>query len=299
MKALRQIVRAPALALAAFAMGGCPVTSAAQTTDPAPETQPTIQAELPSVEVLDVEIVAQYPHDPLAFTQGLLWHDGHLYESTGRLGTSTVRKVELETGEVVESRSIPADQFGEGLALYGDELLSLTWKHGVVHRWNVGDLERIGSQDGFPFEGWGLATLGEQLVFTDGSSTLRFLDPETLEVEREVTVTYEGEPLDEINELEVVDGEIYANVWFTRLIVVIDPLTGRITKVIDMQPVTDLMTMVDVNDGAVLNGIAYDAENDRLFVTGKLWPTLFEIRLIPRRGIGEDIVAGDAEEAIE
>ncbi|MDE1466302.1 glutaminyl-peptide cyclotransferase [Aurantiacibacter sp. D1-12] len=273
-------MRAPALVVAAFAMGGC-ATSSAQTIEEPPEAAPVIQAELQPVAFYDVEIVAEYPHDDAAFTQGLLWHDGHLYESTGRLGTSTVRKVELESGEVLASRDIPADQFGEGLALWNDQLISLTWTHGIVHRWNLADLSLIESTGAFPFEGWGLTTLGDQLVFSDGSSTLRFLDPETMAVEREVTVTLEGDELREVNELEVVNGEIWANVWFTRLIVVIDPESGVVTKVINLADVTDRMTTVDVSDGAVLNGIAYDAENDRIFVTGKMWPSLFEIRVVP------------------
>ena len=261
-------------------MGGC-ATSSAQTIEEPPEAAPVIQAELQPVAFYDVEIVAEYPHDDAAFTQGLLWHGGHLYESTGRLGTSTVRKVELESGEVLASRDIPADQFGEGLALWNDQLISLTWTHGIVHRWNLADLSLIESTGAFPFEGWGLTTLGDQLVFSDGSSTLRFLDPETMAVEREVTVTLEGDELREVNELEVVNGEIWANVWFTRLIVVIDPESGVVTKVINLADVTDRMTTVDVSDGAVLNGIAYDAENDRIFVTGKMWPSLFEIRVVP------------------
>ncbi len=266
------------LVVAAFAIGGC-APSAAQDID----LEPQIQAELLPIEIFDAEIVAEYPHDAAAFTQGLLWHGGHLYESTGRLGTSTVRQVDLDTGEVLVSRNIPADQFGEGLALWNGQFLSLTWTHGIIHRWSADDLALIDSHEGFPFDGWGLTTLDEQLVFSDGSSTLRFLNPETFDIEREVTVMFDGQELDDINELEMIKGEVWANVWFTRLIVVIDPATGVVTKIINLADVTDRMSMVDIEDGAVLNGIAYDAENDRIFVTGKLWPSLFEIRLVPQQ----------------
>ncbi|MBH5323065.1 glutaminyl-peptide cyclotransferase [Aurantiacibacter sediminis] len=278
---------APVALFAAVAIGGC--TPLAAQTDPVSTSPAGEQEQAAPADPVEwgVEIVAEHPHDATAFTQGLLWHDGYLYESTGRLGTSQVRKLDLETGEVLAASDIPADQFGEGLAIWNDQLISLTWTHGIVHRWNIEDLSLIESVDGFPYEFWGLTTLGDQLVFSDGSSTLRFVNPETFAVEREMDVEFFGEPLVDINELEVMGGLIWANVWFTRYIVGIDPETGRVVQWANLRTITDRIAMSE--EGAVLNGIAYDAENDRLFVTGKLWPSLFEIRLVPLMEIGEDI----------
>lgn len=263
------------LALALFAAVAAPV--AAQT-NPAAAEQPDAP---PAIAVYDIEIVAEYPHDAHAFTQGLLWHDGSLYESTGQEGESQVRQVELETGEIIRARDIPADQFGEGLALIGDQLVSLTWQNGVIHRWDRDNLELMESHEGFPYEGWGLATLGDRLVASDGSEFLRILDPASFAVEREIAVTINGRPVRDINELEVIDGLVYANVWFTNLIIAIDPESGSVVRIIDLRPLVEQVEVVDRS--AVLNGIAYDAANDRLFVTGKLWPSLFEVRLVERR----------------
>lgn len=262
--------------LAAALLLAIPLAAQAQTSSASEEQE---QGQAPFA-VYDVKIVAQYPHDANAFTQGLLWHDGYLYESTGQEGESQVRQVELETGEVLRASDIPADQFGEGLALVGDELISLTWQHGVIHRWNLESLELIESHDGFPFEGWGLATLGDRLVASDGSEFLRILDPETFAVEREIPVTIDGRPVQNINELEVIDGLVYANVWFNDVIIAIDPESGAVVKVIDLRLLVQRVGLSD--SSAVLNGIAWDAENNRLFVTGKLWPSLFELRLVER-----------------
>ena len=207
-----------------------------------------------------------------------MWHDGALYESTGEVGRSWIRKVDLDSGEVLIQRSIPSDQFGEGLVLWGDELVSLTWRDGAVHRWKLDDLSPISSSSGFPFEGWGITNLGEALIFSDGTSILRVIDPETYEVQRNIEVTLNGSPIGALNELELIDGLVYANVWQTGYIVAIDPDTGVIERVLDLRPLVDEIGLRDIN--AVLNGIAWDAENERLFVTGKLWPTLFEIRLV-------------------
>tara|TARA_B100000678_G_scaffold110474_1_gene92482 strand:+ start:992 stop:1822 length:831 start_codon:yes stop_codon:yes gene_type:complete len=240
-----------------------------------------------AVAIYDAQIVARYPHDPEAFTQGLLWHDGYLYESTGQVGQSQIRKVDLATGEVLAARAIPAGQFGEGLALWGEELISLTWQDGAIHRWTLEDLAPLRSDD-FPYEGWGLATIGDDLVASDGSATLRFLDPRTYAVRREITVTLNGRPVPRINELEVVDGLIWANQWYSTAIIAIDPADGAIRKIVDLSP---LVAEVSASDpGAVLNGIAYDADNARWLVTGKLWPTLFEIALVERE-VAEDAAA--------
>lgn len=245
-------------------------TAAAPETSPAPEiySGPTVYR---------ADIVATYPHDSAAFTQGLVWHDGALFESTGQEGQSTVRKVDLETGKVLASSDIPAEQFGEGLALWGDEFLSLTWRNGTIHRWNAQTLESAGSHEGFPFEGWGLTSSPEGLIHSDGSATLRVLDPETYEVRRTIAVTMNGRPLTRLNELEMIDGLVYANVWESPFIVAIDPKDGEVRSLIDLRAIVATMPMSTSN--AVLNGIAWDADKRRLFVTGKLWPNLFEIKL--------------------
>ena len=261
-----------ALCLYALAM---PVAAAAQQ---APETTASA-AQTAAPTIYDVEIVARYPHDPQAFTQGLLWHDGHLYESTGQIGQSQIRRVDLATGDVLAAQDIPADQFGEGLALWGDELISLTWQNAVIHRWSLDSLAPLRS-DPFPYEGWGLAVLGEVLVASDGSATLRFLDPESYELRRDVEVTLGGRAVPRINELEAVDGLIWANQWYSEAIVAIDPADGAIRKIVDLSPLVDEVAAPD--PGAVLNGIAHDPETGRWFVTGKLWPTLFEVRFVPR-----------------
>ncbi|MCV0382416.1 MAG: glutaminyl-peptide cyclotransferase [Erythrobacter sp.] len=245
-------------------------TAAAPESTTAPETYsgPTVYR---------ADIVATYPHDSAAFTQGLVWHDGALFESTGQEGQSTVRKVDLETGKVLASNAIPAEQFGEGLALWGDEFVSLTWRNGAIHRWNATTLESAGSHEGFPFEGWGLTASPEGLIHSDGSATLRVLDPETYEVRRTIPVKMNGRPLARLNELEMIDGLVYANVWESPFIVAIDPEDGVVRSLIDLRAIVATMPMATSN--AVLNGIAWDAEKRRLFVTGKLWPNLFEIKL--------------------
>ncbi|MFL0357208.1 glutaminyl-peptide cyclotransferase [Erythrobacter sp. GH1-10] len=250
---------------------------AGQTPPPAPAPG----AEAPvytGPKVYRAEVLAEYPHDSEAFTQGLLWHEGAVYESTGQVGQSRVRKVELETGKVLAERAIPPEQFGEGLALWEDEFISLTWQDGAIHRWKADDLSPIRSFSGFPYEGWGLTTFEEGLIHSDGSATLRVLEPTTYDVERSVDVTLNGRPLGLLNELEFIDGLVFANIWQTGYIVAIDPADGRVHKLIDLRHIV-AQVPVDYH-GAVLNGIAWDAENRRLFVTGKLWPSLFEIRLV-------------------
>ena len=241
----------------------------------APQAQPAP----PPVPVLTARIVHRYPHDPQAFTEGLLWRDGALYESIGLEGRSEVRRVDLATGKVTLRARIPPAEFGEGLASWGTQLISLTWHGGVAHRWDARTLKRVG-EGRFAGEGWGLASDGKRLVHSDGSSTLRFLDPATLKVTRSVTVTLNGKPVSQVNELEVVDGAVLANVWHTPYLLRIDPADGRVTAVIDLRPVVAEVKVSDPE--AVANGIAWDAAGKRLFVTGKLWPTLFEIALIPR-----------------
>jgi len=223
-------------------------------------------------------VVRSYPHDPDAFTQGLIFRDGYLFESTGLNGQSRLRKVRLETGEVVQETRVAAEHFAEGLTDWHDNLVQLTWQSHVGF---VYDLSTFGLRRSFayPGEGWGLTHDATRLVLSDGSDTLRFLDPATLRENGHISVTDNGRPLDRLNELEFIKGSIYANVWQTDRIVIIAPSDGHVTGWIDLEglrPPNDGRRQIDV-----LNGMAYDAAGDRLFVTGKLWPALFEITIGP------------------
>jgi glutamine cyclotransferase len=226
-------------------------------------------------------VLARYPHDPGAFTQGLFYLDGFLYESTGLEGRSSIRKVRLETGEVVKSFAIPPQFFGEGMVDWKDRLISLTWRSEVGF---VFDRETFAPQRLFSYrgEGWGLTRDGRRLIMSDGTAQLRFLDPETLRETGRVTVTDEGRPVKNLNELEYVRGEVWANVWLTDRIARIDPATGKVTGWIDL---TGLLGPADRARGQpdVLNGIAFDAAKGRVFVTGKQWPVLYQIELV-RKG---------------
>jgi glutaminyl-peptide cyclotransferase len=222
------------------------------------------------------EVVNAYPHDPTAFTQGLLFRDGYLFESTGQYGRSTLRRVRLETGEVLQQQPLAAQYFAEGLAAWDDRLIQITWQSGVGFVYNVASLALEDTFE-YPGEGWGLTAADDRLVMSDGTPVLRFLDPQTLVETGRLRVTYDGQAIAGLNELEFVNGELYANVWQTDQIVIIDLETGRVGGVLDLRgllPPADRARPVDV-----LNGIAYDATGDRLFVTGKLWPKLFEIRI--------------------
>ena len=225
------------------------------------------------------EVVNIYPHDPAAFTQGLEFHDGILLESTGR-HPSTIRRVRLEDGEVLARRELDMQFFGEGLTAVGDRILSLTWQGGHGFVWDIDDLEPAGTFS-YSGEGWGLTHDETRVILSDGTASLRFLDPNTLQQTGSVPVTYMGRPLDRLNELEFIEGEVWANVWQTNYIVRIDPATGAVTGVIDLTGL--LPDPVDNPADDVLNGIAWDAADKRLFVTGKNWPKLFEIRLTEAR----------------
>jgi glutamine cyclotransferase len=231
------------------------------------------RAQLP---VAQVQIVRTYPHDPHAFTEGLLYRDGLLYESTGYEGQSTIRAVELATGKVLRSVSIPPGLFGEGIVDWKDELVSVTWRGGIGFRWQLKDFHRLGEfhYDG---EGWAMTQDGRNIILSDGTPDLRFLDPNTLTVSRRLRVTAEGVPVERLNELEYVKGEILANVWLTDRIARIDPATGAVKGWLD---VSNLVSIVGATDReAVPNGIAYDKLHDRLFLSGKDWPLLFEVRI--------------------
>lgn len=222
-------------------------------------------------------VVNSYPHDPQAFTQGLIYVDGVLYEGTGLNGRSSLRRVHLETGEVQEIVDLDQQYFGEGIALFGDRIIQLTWQSNVAFVYDAQSFERLG-EFAYPTEGWGLTHDDTQLIMSDGTANLYFRDPETFAEIGRVEVRDATGPVVRLNELEYINGEVYANVWQTDRIARIDPQTGRVTGWIDL---TGLLSAADrTPDVDVLNGIAYDAANDRLFVTGKLWPRLFEIDLI-------------------
>ena len=237
------------------------------------------QAELP---VSPAQIVKAYPHDPHAFTEGLFFRNGRLYESTGLEGQSNIRVVDLASGHVLQSAALPPGLFGEGIVAWKDQLISVTWRTGVGFRWSLGDL-RPRSVFHYTGEGWGLTQDGHDLILSDGTPTLRFLDPDSLKVVRTLKVTADGQPVERLNELEYVRGEILANVWMTNRIARIDSKTGAVKAWID---VTNLAARAGTTDpDAVPNGIAYDQVQGRLFLTGKNWPWLFEVRIPGLTGV--------------
>lgn len=257
------------------------IPSAPASNDPsnAPAGETNAPAATAPVPFYTYEVVNTYPHDPGAFTQGLVFLDGVLFESTGLNGQSSLRKVDLKTGGVLKKIDVPAEYFAEGLAVLGDKAYQLTWQShkGFVYDRDSFQLEKEFSYDG---EGWGLATDGQWLILSDGTDQIRFLDPATFAVKRTIAVRFQGNPVNQLNELEYVKGEIFANVWQSDFVVRIDPASGRVTGVIDF---TSLLAPQDRTPQTdVLNGIAYDPATDRLFVTGKRWPKLFEVRLKPK-----------------
>lgn len=222
------------------------------------------------------EVVNSGPHDPDAFIQGLVWYEGGLFESTGLVGRSTLRRVEWPSGRVARRVDLPRDVFAEGLARVGDRLVQLTWRS---ERGFVYDLAsfRLLREFRYSGEGWGLTFDGTSLVLSDGSDVLTYLDPRQFTPTRRLSVTWNGRPVPRLNELEFVDGEIWANVWYTDVIVRIDPASGRVSSFLDLTGLAP--DAVRSKDGAVLNGIAYDPATRRVFVTGKLWPRIFELRV--------------------
>ena len=233
-----------------------------------------------TVPVERCAVVRSYPHDRGAYTQGLVYDGGFLYESTGQYGESSLRKVALETGEVLRSSELEGQYFGEGLALWKDRLVQLTWRAGVGF---VYDKATLNPKDEFryPGEGWGLTHDGTLLIMSDGTSVLRFLNPENFQEVRQLKVTDGRMAVRRLNELEYVRGQIYANVWRSGRIARIDPQSGKVLGWLDLRPLTRKVQAENrgPRGAEVLNGIAYDPEGDRLFVTGKYWPELFEIRV--------------------
>ena len=233
-----------------------------------------------SVPTFGYKIIKTYPHDSGAFTQGLVYDGGVFYEGTGEYGQSSLRRVDLETGRVLKQKSLAGTLFGEGVAVWKDRLIQLTWRSGIGF---VYDKENLTKEGDFRYqtEGWGITSDGRNLIMSDGTETLHFLDPETFQEKGQIKVEAEGVPVQGLNELEYVKGEIYANVWPTNWIVIISPEKGEVKGAINLQGI--LQKGDSEQEGQkvdVPNGIAYDPEDDRLFVTGKLWPKIFQIELV-------------------
>lgn len=273
---MRPMWRWSGAAAVTAALLGLPVLSAPATPVPATATADEVATGGPGVERLRVDVLETYPHDTDAFTQGLELHDGLLYESTGLYGESEVRVVEPETGEVQHAEPLPDTAFGEGLTLVDDTVWQLTWRESVAFRYDAASLEEI-DQASYDGEGWGLCHDRDRdvLVMSDGSPELTFRDPETFEPLSSVPVTQDGEPRDMVNELECVDGAVWANIWLTDEIVRIDPETGEVTAVVDA---AGLLSEEEASGVDVLNGIAAVPDDDTFLITGKLWPWMFLVR---------------------
>ena len=263
------ILRARLVLILALALAGLECHTGANSGPP-----PTPPA--PVVAKYGYEVVHNYPHDQDAFTQGLIFVEGKLYEGTGEEGRSSLRELDLQTGRVLKQVAIPEQYFGEGITFLNGKIYQLTWLHQVGFIYNAQTLEKSGQFE-YTGEGWGITNDGRSLIISDGSNLLKFLDPDSFRVAKTIAVTDRGTPVTKLNELEFVNGEIYANVWHDQRIVTIDPQNGRVTGWIDLSGLLEPGAVDDPE--AVLNGIAYDQAGNRLFVTGKLWPQLFEIRL--------------------
>lgn len=227
------------------------------------------------------KIVAEYPHDTAGFTQGFVWHEGRLFESDGQYGASQVAEKKLATGETLRATALPSSEFGEGLTLHQGALWQLTWREGVLHRYDL-DLKRSGGLR-YGGEGWGITSDGAALIISNGSPTLTWVDPAGPKVLRKIEVRDGEQPVSQLNELEWVEGALYANVWTTDRIARIDPATGRVTGWLDLTPLKHRagISAQQQAAGAVLNGIAYRADKGHLLVTGKWWPKIYEIKLLP------------------
>lgn len=235
-------------------------------------------AQRAATPVYTYKVVKTYPHDSSAFTQGLIFLDGFLYEGTGLNGRSGLRKVKLETGRVLQQVPIEERYFGEGITDWGSELVQLTWQTGVGFVWDRATM-KVKRQFQYAGEGWGLTHDTQRLIMSDGSPVLRFLDPKTQAETGRLVVLDGRKPVANLNELEWVKGEIWANIWQTERIARISPQTGAVLGWIDL---SGLLTDSESHNVDVLNGIAYDAKQDRLFITGKLWPKIFELKILPR-----------------
>lgn len=238
------------------------------------------------IPVYTYKVVNTYPHDPKAYTQGLAFENGFLYEGTGIYGSSTLRKVDLETGRILQICKLPQKLFGEGVTIHKDKIIQLTWRSnvGFVHNKSSFELKR---KFNYSTEGWGITSDGKHLILSDGTAVLHYLDPDTFEEVGKIKVQDNKRVVSKLNELEFVQGRIYANVWKSNWIAIIEPRTQKVVGWIDLEGL--LIRKELSNPAGVLNGIAYDAENDRLFVTGKMWPSLFEIELIKKSTAAPDI----------
>lgn len=242
--------------------------------------------ETPKVQ--SVEVVKTFAHDSQAFTEGLYFQDGALFESTGEEGTSGFRKVNLETGEIQAESQLASEYFGEGIIGWKDKIYQVTWKNQKGFIYNAKDFTPAG-EFSYPGEGWGLTHNGKSVIMSDGTATLRFLDPDTLKQQSTLAVTANGCPVKQLNELEWIDGEIWANIWQTDLIARIDPSSGKVKGFVDVTALGPATTDTD----EVPNGIAYDAGTKRIFVTGKMWPQLYQVKLsdAPPAGSANDTAA--------
>lgn len=236
----------------------------------------SVQLSLQNIPVFHYRVIKTYPHDTQAFTEGLVYHQGFIYEGTGLEGKSSLRKVDLATGKILQTHQLAQTYFGEGITIWKNKIIQLTWKSHLGFVYDKKNFQLL-NQFHYPTEGWGLTHNGKYLIMSDGTNTLFLLDPETFSEVRRIQVTYQGQPVNNINELEYINGEIFANIWQTDTIVRISPATGQVIGLIDL---SQLRTPKERLQGDVLNGIAYDVKNKRLFVTGKLWSKLYEIELV-------------------
>lgn len=240
---------------------------------------PAVAMAQAAIPIYGFVVKNTYPHDPQAFTQGLFFKDGHLFESTGQKGQSSLRRVDLKTGKVLQKKDLAAEYFGEGSTAVGDAIVGLTWQSNVGFVYDAKTFA-LKSRFNYKGEGWGLASDANAVYMSDGTADIRILDPKTLEEKRRIHVNANGKPVTQLNELEIVDGQLYANVWGTDVIARIDPASGNIVGWIDLTGLLPPGQRGTANADAVLNGIAYEPKGKHLYVTGKLWPKLFEIELI-------------------
>lgn len=259
-------------------LGACQ-PSANQVASAPPSTNPTPSASAPTETTIPTyryRVVNTFPHDKRAFTQGLVFHNGYLYEGTGLYGESSLRKVDLRTGRVLRLHRLAPEFFGEGIAILNDKIYQLTWREGVCFVYDLESFRQI-TQFRYYGEGWGLTTDGKYLIMSDGSDTITFRDPETFVEVRKIQVRAQGKPVELLNELEYIEGEIWANIWYSEMIARIDPQTGMVKAWVDLEG----LPVPNRASEDVLNGIAYDPQSKRIFVTGKRWGKLFEIELVP------------------